>query len=87
MFFATLEKIRKNEMQYCKNHLTYFVENYVHIEVKDKNNQIRLFKLWPKQRKTLESIHKNRLNIILKARQLGITWLVLAYSAYCLLFC
>lgn len=36
------------------------------------------FDLWPAQESTLEIIHTNDRVIILKARQLGITWLILA---------
>ena len=82
-----LEVIRQKEFEYCKEHLEYFIENYVYIEDPDnKNNILQLFKLWEKQKEVLRSIHDNRLNIILKARQLGVTWLVLAYSLHCMLF-
>lgn len=37
------------------------------------------FTLWPAQAETLDAIHRERLAIILKARQLGITWLVCGY--------
>ena len=82
-----LEIIRKKEFEYCKDNIEYFMENYVYIEDPDnKENILQLFKLWDKQREVLESIKNNRLNIILKARQLGVTWLTLAYSLHCLLF-
>lgn len=82
-----LEIIRQKELEYCKEHLEYFIENYVYIEdVDNKENILQKFKLWQKQKEVLQSIDNNRLNIILKARQLGVTWLVLAYSMYLLLF-
>ena len=37
--------------------------------------------LWPEQRKVIDAIVSSPLLIILKARQLGLTWLV---AAYCL---
>ena len=55
-----------------KNNLFFFIENFVHIENMDTGQPI-LFKLWPEQKKVLEKIHDNRLIIILKARQLGVT--------------
>jgi hypothetical protein len=44
------------------------------------------FHLWPEQRRTLQTIHDNRLVVILKARQLGLTWLVLGFALWLLLF-
>lgn len=37
------------------------------------------FALWPAQAETLATIHRERLAVILKARQLGITWLLCGY--------
>jgi hypothetical protein len=42
--------------------------------------------LWPAQRSTLQTIKVERLTVILKARQLGLTWLVLAYALWLMLF-
>ena len=67
-----------------KNNLFFFVENFVYIENVDTERPV-LFKLWPEQKKALEKIHDNRLIIILKARQLGLTWLSLAYALWCML--
>ena len=79
-----VEKALRVEMDYIrsKSGLLYFVETYVHIEMKDAGSKIIPFELWPMQRKTLQELRDNRLNIVLKARQLGITWLVLAYAAW-----
>lgn len=44
------------------------------------------FELWPAQRRVLRVIHEERLVIILKARQLGLTWLVLAYTLWMMVF-
>lgn len=82
---VTIEEIRAKEIAYCKTHPDYFVETYCHIEDKDAAEIIVPFNLWPKQREALMSIHNERLNIILKARQLGVTWLALAYTAHMLL--
>jgi len=42
--------------------------------------------LWRAQAETFLLITNNRLTVILKARQLGITWLVLAYALWLMLF-
>lgn len=81
----TINEIRKAELEYIKTNLAYYIENYVHIEDKDAPEVVVPFQLWQEQKKALSSIHENRLNIILKARQLGVTWLVLAYASWCLL--
>lgn len=81
----TVEKAYRAEMAYCRSHPDYFVQTYCHIEDKDSDEIIVPFDMWPAQREALMSIHEHRLNIILKARQLGITWLALAYAAHVLL--
>lgn len=80
-----IKEIRSKELAYCKNHPDYFVETYCHIEDKDAAEIIVPFTLWPAQRDALMTIHMERLIAILKARQLGVTWLVLAYAALLLL--
>jgi hypothetical protein len=44
------------------------------------------FHLWEAQVSTLTTIADNRLIVILKARQLGLTWLVLSYALWLMLF-
>jgi hypothetical protein len=41
--------------------------------------------MWKAQRDAIKSISENKLNVILKARQLGITWVVLYYAAHMML--
>ena len=56
-----------------------FIDEYVYIENKDNPGEpIIKFIMWEGQRTALREIADNRLNIILKARQLGFTWLCLA---------
>lgn len=74
------------EEAYCRAHPDYFVERHCNIEDKDSATLLVPFRLWPMQRQALLELHEHRLNIILKARQLGITWLALAYAAYVLRF-
>ena len=70
----------------CKADPVYFVERFCHIEDKDAAEIVVPFQLWQAQKDALLSIHDHRLNIILKARQLGITWLSLSYAAWVLRF-
>ena len=74
------------EYKKCKDNMLYFIENYVHIEDRDSPTLATLFKLWDGQKLALDMFLFNRLNIVLKARQLGLTWLALALSSSELLF-
>ena len=40
------------------------------------------FDLWPAQQDVLEAMRRDRLLVILKARQLGLTWLALVYALW-----
>lgn len=78
--------IRKTEFNILKDDSEYFIENYVHIEDRDSPDIATLFKMWENQKKTLKDFLYHRLNIILKARQLGLTWLALAFAAWNIVF-
>lgn len=56
----------------------YFISNFCYIIDKNTKEAIK-FKLWPAQEKILPYILKSMLLIILKARQLGLTWICAAY--------
>ena len=68
MEYKTSE-LREIELQYCRTHLEYFVENYGHIEDKDADVLVQPFNLWDEQRSALRQFRDNKLNVILKARQ------------------
>lgn len=81
-----MSEVRQKEREYCREHLEYFVDTYGHIEDKDNlESIIQPFCMWEAQREALRSIRDNKFNVILKARQLGITWLVLHYAAWLLM--
>ena len=73
-------KYQLNECFSVIDSFIYFINSYCWIEAKDTSEAIP-FKLWPEQARIIPDIIKNLLVIILKARQLGLTWLV---AAYCL---
>ena len=60
----------------------YFLAKFCYIEDKELKAPM-LFKLWPTQERILPKILDSMLLVILKARQLGLTWLC---AAYCLWF-
>jgi hypothetical protein len=78
---------KEQEQKRIKTDAEYFIENYVHIEDRDSEELAVLFHLWGGQKIVLKDFISERLNIVLKARQLGLTWLALSYAVWCILFC
>ena len=76
---------RDIEYDLCRQDVSYYVRQHCVYEDKDADELIQPFDMWPTQEDALKSIHENRRNIILKARQLGITWLVISYASWVLL--
>ncbi|MCK4782480.1 MAG: hypothetical protein KAV87_01930, partial [Desulfobacteraceae bacterium] len=74
-------KERVIECQKVCESFEYFLDEYVWIEDKISKEAVDL-KLWPEQRKKIADLFLYRLLIILKAHQLGYTWIFVA--AYCL---
>lgn len=77
--------VRDIEYEHCRQDIVYYVRNYCVYEDKDADELIQKFNMWQAQEEALLSIHEHRRNIILKARQLGITWLVISYASWVLL--
>jgi len=82
----TLEDIKREK---CSRDKTYFIKNFVEIystsEEGESGEWIK-FDLWPEQIEVIEIIENNQKVIILKARQVGLTWLVLAIALWLMLF-
>lgn len=74
-----------NEVERCATSPDYFIEHYCKILDSVSKSWIP-FELWPAQREALHTIHDNQLIVILKARQVGLTWLALAYGLWHMLF-
>jgi hypothetical protein len=73
------------EVHKCLRSPAYFLDTYGHLY--DATARAwRRFRLWPAQFQALTRVTDHRLVIILKARQLGLTWLVLGYSLWLILF-
>ena len=69
----------------CAESAPYFVGRYG--QIYDATLRTWLpFDLWPAQRRTLRTIERERLTIVLKARQLGLTWLCLGFALWLLIF-
>lgn len=82
------EKLIKEAVKFesvkIKSDIFYYINKYVKIEDKANGSGeiIVPFTLWDAQRDALSSIMENKLNIILKARQLGFSWLCLTFISW-----
>lgn len=79
----TLEAVRYER---SRRDPAYFLRQFVRIEDRDQPGSVIPFDLWPAQEETLETFQAEDRVIALKARQLGLTWLALAYAAHLLVF-
>lgn len=73
------------EWNRCAASAPYFIVTHVRIYDATIKGWIP-FDLWPEQTTSLKTIHESQLVVILKARQLGLTWLVLAYFLWLMIF-
>lgn len=80
------KKGNQAEFDYCRDNVVYWANTYCVIEDKDSPEIIVPFRGWDAQNETLRDFDKYRLNLILKARQMGITWIALYYCTHDLLF-
>ena len=69
----------------CYYSPTYFIHNFIKIYDSVTNVWIP-FKLWPAQALSLKVMEKNHRIVLLKARQLGMSWLSLAYALWEMIF-
>lgn len=63
-----------------------YIRKYVYIEDPDSPGAITRLILWPLQENVLDIFLNKKLSIVLKARQLGLSWLALAYASHRLVF-
>lgn len=77
-----IEKI----FQRMSEDIFYFIEGYAYVEAPDELDGKTKFSLWEEQKRALRDMMENRLTIVLKARQLGLSWLALWHSLWNMLF-
>jgi len=71
------------ELTKCGMSPGYFVDKYCQIDDPNKQGAAWFpFELWPAQREAIEVLAVNKKTIVLKARQLGLSWLTLAYALW-----
>ena len=77
----------KIEVLKCRRHFPYFCDTYCQIlSDRGQGSDWVPFHLWPEQRRVASLLQAKRLVVVLKARQLGLTWLVLAFGLWLMLF-
>jgi hypothetical protein len=75
------------EILRCRKSFVYFCDTYCQIlSDAGQGGSWTPFRLWPEQRRVAGLLEGNRLVMVLKARQLGLTWLVLAFALWLMLF-
>lgn len=75
----------KTELLKCAASSQYFIHEYCWLF--DATRKAWLpFHLWPAQYRVLASLSRHLLHVILKARQLGLSWLCIAYALHMMLF-
>src|SRR5690349_24033190 len=75
------------EFAKCSADVAYFTHTYGRIDdAQGSGDGILPFHLWPAQVEVLWSLMTEQLTVILKARQLGISWLCCSYALWLCLF-
>src|SRR5262245_27300826 len=75
----------RSEWLKCALDPAYFLDHFGWIYDATAKRWLR-FALWPAQLQVLNRLMTERLLVILKARQLGMTWLLLGFALWLLLF-
>ena len=73
------------EWHTCRADLAFFIYHFVMIFNATEERWLP-FDLWPAQEELIPALKRHRYQIVLKARQLGLTWLYLAYLLWRVVF-
>lgn len=73
--------LQEIEWRKCKASFSYFVDTYGRMWVKEGGDPIP-FKLWPFQMDAAGKLQDNKKVIVLKARQMGMSWICSAYALW-----
>jgi hypothetical protein len=75
----------QKEIRKCRKSPAYFLYTYGQIYDAPTGDWVP-FHLWPAQITTLQTLVEHRLTVLLNSRQLGLTWLVLGFALWLMLF-
>ena len=76
--------LREKDRRACANDPAAFIER--HCEIEEPDGTVIPFRLWDFQRDVLTSLHAGDPVIVLKARRLGLSWVVLAFALWLAVF-
>src|SRR5436190_21611297 len=79
------QEVILKEILKCRQCPWYFVDRYCLIHDATVGSWLP-FALWQEQVQCLRTIHAQDLTVILKARQLGFSWLVVCYTLWLMIF-
>lgn len=74
--------LRQLEAEEAKQSCRTFIERYIQIESHTAGALSAPFRLWPGQVNALDTFCSSKLTVVLKARQLGLSWLALSYALW-----
>jgi hypothetical protein len=75
------------EVTKCRKSFAYFCDTRCQIlSDTGRGGEWIRFRLWPEQRRVAGLLQEHRLVVVLKSRQVGLTWLAVAFSLWLLLF-
>ena len=80
-----LSQEQRAELAACRNSPAHFLDNYGSVYDATLRDWLG-FKLWPAQGAVLVDLQQHRLTVIVKARQLGLSWLVTGWALWLMLF-
>jgi hypothetical protein len=78
-------KWQRMERKRCHDDVAYFIDQYCLIYNATERDWVH-FQLWEAQRDVLDLMVDEMLVIVLKARQLGLSWLVVCYMLWMMIF-
>ena len=82
-----LPSLREIELELCRRSFLYFLSHHCWVLSESGGEGVWIkFDPWPAQVQVAGELEAQRLVILLKARQLGMTWLVLAFVLWLVLF-
>lgn len=76
--------IAYEEIAKCIVDPKYFICNY--IKIQSDEGGVMLFNLYPYQEELIDAFINNRFNVVLKSRQMGLSWITTAFCVWRLVF-
>ena len=84
------EKLRRlplgTQLDLCRAEFAYFCNHFCYVLSGAADADWVAFQLWPSQVEVAVTFQNNRMVVVLKARQLGMTWLAVAFALWLMLF-